>query len=149
MNNPYESPKIASEKITPRFITDDHVLRLIRGTDVEEIAISDVSDFQLYGHKHFRELSDPIAREAASAGLDLEVYQSVLWWCLVFMPVSPRGVFFVMHYAFDENSDGDDERYCVLQRQRIGTLTVGCHYLIAYIPLFAAIAALALWLWLG
>src|SRR5690606_38968616 len=84
--------------------------RLVRGENVEEFRVYDVSDRILYGSKDRRELPDPLATLARSSGLEPVVYQSIYWFCIVFIPFYPLGTYSVIPYAdFDEEDDA--ERY--------------------------------------
>ena len=128
-------------------ITDNHVSRLIVGKDIKSIAVYDVSDQQLYGRKHFRRLSGSLADQAKSAGCEPLVYQSVLWWCLVYMPVLPRGVFFVLPCKECDDPDGDALQYRAIP-VRWDWPQVRLHYLVAYLPLLLLACGLGAWWWL-
>lgn len=92
-------------------ITDDHVARLIAGKDVENIAVYDVSDHAFYGRKYRRRLSGALADQAKLAGCKPVVYQATLWWCLVYLPVLPRGTFSVLPCIKCDAPDGDALQY--------------------------------------
>jgi hypothetical protein len=98
-------------------ITDAHVSRLVAGTDVTTLAFYDVSDEQLYGRKHRRRLNGSLAAEAESAGCVSVVFQSVLWWCLAYVPIVPRGVFYVMPCIKCDDPDGDANQYRAIPAQ--------------------------------
>lgn len=88
----------------------DLLSRLVHGDNVEEIRIYDVSDCILHGSKHSHELQEPLATMARSNGLEPIVYQSVYWFCIVFIPFWPLGTNLIIPYAdFDEEDDA--ERY--------------------------------------
>ncbi len=85
--------------------------RLIEGDGTRDLAFYDVSDHQLYGRKHHRRLTGDTAKRAADAGCDAIVYQSVLWWCFVFIPIVPLGVFAVIPKLECDDPDGDADQY--------------------------------------
>jgi hypothetical protein len=128
-------------------IPDDHVARLIAGKDVENIAVFDVSDHALYGRKYCRRLSGSLADQAKLAGCKPVVYQAILWWCLVYLPVLPRGTFFVLPCIKCDDPDGDALQYRAIPA-RWDWSQVGLHYLLTYVPLLILIGGLvARWRW--
>ncbi len=56
-------------------------------------------------------LTASLADDAKSAGCEPVVYQSVLWWCFVYMPVVPRSVYFVLPCIECDDPDGDAIQY--------------------------------------
>ena len=111
MANPFDSPTTKSSACARSPIGDDVVARLIDGRDTETLAFYDVSDCQIYGRKHRQKLSGVLADAAKSAGCEPIVYQTVLWWCLVYMPVVPLGTYFVIPCVECDDPDGDAEQY--------------------------------------
>ncbi len=143
MANPYEAPM--TETTLPELPnTDDIVRRLIDGTDIEILAFYDVSDCQIYGRKHRRRLSGTLAAEAESAGCAPTAYQTVLWFCLVYMPVWPLGTYFVMPFAEHDGFDDDAERYRGI-RVNCDASQISFHYAIMLTPLL--VAGIYVWLW--
>ena len=118
MENPYESQTTESTSLPSPPIGDDVVARLIDGTDTETLAFYDVSDCQIYGRKHSRKITGALADAADSAGCEPLVYQAVLWWCLVYMPVVPLGTYFVMPCIECDDPDGDAEQYRGVRAQQ-------------------------------
>jgi hypothetical protein len=112
--NPYDPPKSNS---TPRSgdIDADIIERLIDGNGTQNLAFYDVSDHQLYGRKKRRRLTGEIAKRAADARCDTIVYQSVLWWCFVFIPIVPLGVYAVIPKLECDDPDGDADQYRGIQ----------------------------------
>lgn len=108
--NPYDSPK-TNTAVVPDEISPGIVERLVTGNGTEDLVFYDVSDHQLYGRKHRIRLTGDMAKLAADAGCDPIVYQSVLWWCLVFIPVVPLGVFAVIPKLECDDPDGDADQY--------------------------------------
>ena len=108
--NPYDSPKtngaIATAEITPAIIEC-----LIDGNGTEDLVFYDVSDQQMYGRKNRIRLTGEMTELATEAGCDTIVYQSVLWWCFVFIPVVPLGVFAVIPKLECDDPDGDADQY--------------------------------------
>ena len=73
-------------------INDAIVRQLLHGPDTEALAFYDVSDCHLHGRKHRRKLSGELASNSRSAEADEpNVYQAVLWFCVVYVPVWPLG----------------------------------------------------------
>ncbi|MEM6330130.1 MAG: hypothetical protein AAF790_07770 [Planctomycetota bacterium] len=99
--NPYAPPRAPTEEAGPagKGIGDDLVRRLIAGDGTEEIAVADVSDNLFYGKKNCRRLEGTLAQQAEAAGLRTDVYQAVYWWCIMSVPVVPRGVYVVIEVA--------------------------------------------------
>ena len=110
VTKPFESPAAEKPLVAPP-ITDAIVRRLIDDTDTEPLVFYDVSDCQIYGHKHRRKLSGALASEAQSAGCVPVVYQGVLWFCFVFVPVWPLGTYFIMPCAECDAPLDDAERF--------------------------------------
>lgn len=108
--NPYDSPK-SKDAIAPHAISPAIVERLIAGIETEDLVFNDVSDHQLYGRKNRIRLTGEAAKLAEDAGCDSIVYQSVLWWCLVFIPLVPLGVFAVIPKLKCDDPDGDVDQY--------------------------------------
>ena len=126
MANPYESPT-TQPLLVDEPITDAVVRRLIDGTNTETLVFYDVSDCQIYGRKHRRKLSGALAAEAESVGCVPTVYQSVLWFCLVFVPVWPLGTYFIMPCSVCDDPDGDADQYRGV-RAKWDTSQVTLHY---------------------
>ena len=105
MANPFESPTETS-RFDPQ-ITDATVRQLINGDNVEILAFYDVSDRQVYGRKHRRNLEGLLAAGAQSVGYAPRVYQTVLWFCIAYLPIWPMATYFVM--PFSEYDDSHDE----------------------------------------
>ncbi|TWU01013.1 hypothetical protein Pla52n_43840 [Stieleria varia] len=109
--NPYDSPK-SNDAIYPDEISPAIVERLIAGSETDSLVFYGVSDHQLYGRKNRIRLSGDVAKLAEDAGYDPIVYQSVLWRCLVFIPVVPLGVFAVIpKLECDDDPDRDADQY--------------------------------------
>ena len=96
-------------------ISDADVTRLISGKEIETVAFYDVSDQQIYGRKHLRRLTGDYAERASLAGCEPVVYQTVLWWCLVYIPVRPLAIYLVMPCLECDDPDGDADQYRVLR----------------------------------
>ena len=142
--NPYESPTTESDPPAPP-ITDGIVRRLIDGADTETLAFYDVSDCQIYGSKHKRKLSGALATDAESAGCVPIVYQSVLWFCLVFIPVWPLGTYFIIPRAECDEPDGDADQYRGIRAQWDSSQVIVHYWALAAHVL--AIVALVVWCW--
>ncbi|OWK44955.1 hypothetical protein [Fimbriiglobus ruber] len=134
-------------------ITDSHrsevadeekILRLIAGVGTEEIVVYDVSDCQLYGRKWRCRLSGAVARRAETAGYRPEVYQSVYWLTLVYLPVKPLGTFLVLPRQSCDDPDGDAEQYRAL-RLSMDWRQVVCHYVVAVLLVLGTIGVLLAW----
>ena len=108
--NSYESSKMIASP-TNGAITPEIIERLIEGDGTEDFVIYDVSDHQLYGWKDQRSLSGDFANRATEAGCDPIVYQCVLWWCFVYIPVVPLGTFAVIPKLECDDPDGDADQY--------------------------------------
>lgn len=134
--NPFEPPITVSAALPTPPISDDIVARLIDGADAETLAIYDVSDCQIYGRKHRRKLTGALADAAASAGCRPTVYQSVLWWCLVYMPVCPLGTYFLIPCVGCDDPDGDAQQYRGVRAQR-DVSQIAFHYLVLFFLLTA------------
>ncbi len=142
---PYESPATGTSSVsTP--ITDAIVRRLIDGTDTETLTFYDVSDCQIYGRKHLRQLSGTLAADAASVGCVPTVYQSVLWFCLVFVPVWPIGTYYIMPCVKCDDPDGDADQYRAV-RANWDTAQVLVHYLPFAVHFIVVAAGLVAWCW--
>jgi hypothetical protein len=128
----------------PSPISDEVIGRLISGEDVDDLAFYDVSDCQLYGRKHARRLRGKDAERAVAAGCEPIAYQSVLWWCLVFIPVRPIGVYVIMPRTECDDPDGDAEQYRGIRIPR-DTAQITVHYFVTLC--LVVIAILAIW-WL-
>jgi len=126
-------------------VLDENVRRLISGKDVETLAFYDVSDEQLYGRKHRRRLSDDLAEDARLAGCEPVVYQSVLWWCLVYIPVRPLAVYLVMPCLECDDPDGDADQYRGI-RVKWDSRQIACHYLVTF-GLLSTCALAVWWCW--
>ena len=109
MVNPFKSP--AQQTLLDPRISDRVVRRLVDGRDIEELAFYDASDCHIYGRRHRRRLSGKFAADAKSAGCDPVVYQTVLWFCLVYFPIWPIATYFVMPFAEYDETDDDAIRY--------------------------------------
>ncbi len=145
MATPCKPPTDSAALLQPP-ITDDVVARLIDGTDTETLAFYDVSDCQIYGRKYCRKLTGPLGDAADAAGCERTVYQTVLWCCLVFMPVFPLGVYFVIPCLECDDPDGDAEQYRGL-RARWDYWQVAIHYTVMLSLLVAM--GVVLWWWTG
>ena len=141
--NPYESPTTENSLADPP-ITDAIVQRLIDGTDTETLVFYDVSDCQIYGSKHRRNLSGALAEDAANAGCEPTAYQTILWFCLVYMPVWPLGTYFVMPCLDCDDPDGDAEQYRGV-RAASDTGQIMFHYSVMAALIVAA--GVAVWYW--
>jgi hypothetical protein len=145
MANPYESP--TTELTLPRPPTSDEIVaRLIDGTNTETLAFYDVSDCQIYGRKHRRQLSGSLASAAESAGCFPTVYQTVHWWCLVFMPVWPLAVYFVIPCKECDDPDGDADQYRAIPADW-DSRQVAAQYCILLLLLLAVAFGVWWWLW--
>lgn len=140
----YESPRTETDPPDPP-INDGIVRRLIDGADTETLIFYDVSDCQIYGHKHKRKLTGTLATDAESAGCIPIVYQSVLWFCLVFVPVWPLGTYFIIPRAECDDPDGDADQYRGIRAQWDSSQVIAhCGALVACV---LAIGALFVWCW--
>ncbi len=129
LDNAYEPPTTDPAALPQPPITDSDVRQLIHGADIETLAFYDVSDCQIYGRKHRRKLTGRLADAAKAAGCQRVVYQTVLWWCLVYMPVFPLGVYFVIPCVECDDPDGDAEQYRGIRAQwDFGQITL--HYIV-------------------
>jgi hypothetical protein len=93
------------------FAACPEIQRLISARDIETLVVYDASDCQLYGRKHRQLLKGDLAQLAEDAGCCPEVYQSVYWWTLVYLPVKPLGVYMVMPCKTCDDPDGDADQY--------------------------------------
>ena len=143
MANPYEPPTTETSTADPP-ITDAVVRRLIDGTDTETLAFYDVSDCQIYGRKHRRPLSGQLANDAKSVGCAPTVYQTILWFCIVYIPVWPLGTYIVMPFAEYDESHDDAVRYRGV-RASLDTGQIASHYLV--LASLVAVAMVAVWCW--
>lgn len=109
--NPYDSPKSNTSDV-PCCFGSGIVERLITGDGTEVLVFYDLSDHQLFGRKHRTRLTEQQEKLAVSSGCHPIAYQAVLWWCLVFIPIVPLGVFAVIQQrkCDDPNSDTDQYR---------------------------------------
>jgi hypothetical protein len=94
---------------------DAFIRRLIAGSDVADIAVYDVSDRRLYGRKHYRRLTGELAQLAQTAGCLPQIYQSVFWFTLVYLPLIPLGVYLVLPRVTCDDPDGDALQYRALK----------------------------------
>ena len=141
--NLYESPTTETSLVDPP-ITDAIVRRLIDGTDTEKLVFYDVSDCQFYGRKHRRKLTGTLAAEAESAGCVPTVYQSVLWFCLVFVPVWPLGTYFIIPCDECDDPDGDADQYRGIRAKRdMSQVVIHSWPLVAHI----LVVYFAIWYW--
>ncbi len=138
-----EDPTIKSNPHPP--ISDDVVARLIDGNDTETLVFYDVSDRQIYGRKHRRNLTGALADSAHAAGCCPTVYQTVLWRCLVYLPVLPLGVYFVIPCIECDDPNGDAEQYRGI-RARWDSRQIAFHYGVLFSLLGAV--GIAVWRWL-
>src|SRR5688572_16868576 len=98
--NPYSPPQTLCTLESPGGDAYDRLLeRLVRGENVDELSISDVSDFHLMGRKHWRRLPERLQAEARQAGLESYAYQSVWWFCVLCWPVFPCGTYLIIPYV--------------------------------------------------
>ena len=144
MANPYEPPATEPTTLLEPPITDEIVARLIDGADTESLAFYDVSDCQIYGRKYLRKLTGPLADAADAAGCARTVYQTVLWSCLVYMPVFPLGVYFVIPCLECDDPDGDAVQYRGI-RARWDAWQIVFHYSVM-LSLMAAVGV-TVWCW--
>lgn len=126
-------------------VSDADVRHLISGSDVETLVFYDVSDQQIYGRKHRRRLTGSLAEDARLAGCEPVVYQTVLWWCLAYIPVRPLGVYLVIPCSECDDPDGDADQYRGF-RVDWDARQISCHYLVAFGLL--AILVSSVWWWL-
>lgn len=108
--NLYDSPDIRPTEDHVA-LTRDIIERLVAGQGVEDLVFYDVSDQQLYGRKNCQRLTGEVARRASESGYDTIVFQSVLWWCLVFIPIVPLSVYTVIPKLECDDPDGDAAQY--------------------------------------
>jgi hypothetical protein len=94
---------------------DGMIRRLIAGQDIDDLIVYDVSDCQLYGQKRFRRLTGEFAAAAEANACMPEVYQSVYWFTLAYMPLKPLGVFLALPRQSCDDPDGDALQYRVLR----------------------------------
>ena len=144
MANAYKPPTTQSSEFPQPPISDDIVARLIDRTDTETLAFYDVSDCQIYGRKHRRKLTGTLADAADNAGCERSVYQTVLWWCFVYMPVFPLGVYFVIPSIKCDDPDGDAEQYRGV-RAPWDSWQIAFHYAVMLSLLVAG--GVAVWWW--
>lgn len=142
--NPYESPKSHS-KSQPSVLDSAIVERLITADGTEDLVFYDVSDHQLYGRKHRQKLTGDIARRASDAGCDAIVYQTVLWWCFVFIPIIPLGVYAVIPRLDCDDPDSDADQYRGI-RVEWDWVQIAGQYAIVLIAI-TSIGLLAYWWW--
>jgi hypothetical protein len=115
--------------------------RLLDDSAPEELILSDLADCQLSGRKDKRRLPDPLAEQALARGFEPETYQSVLWFCIVFMPVKAIGVYRVLP-AKEPTPDGDDRyRIARVAWDRSQVLT---HLVVVWIPVLVIAACVAI-----
>ena len=105
--NPYQPPLAEADDHAASPITDDMVRQIIAGEEVETIVVPFNSDLELHGWKHRRRLAGELREAALAAGLEPYACQSVYWFCVLFVPLVPRGVYVVMRHR---TPDDDDER---------------------------------------
>jgi hypothetical protein len=123
----------------PALITDAVVQRLISGLETEEIVVYDVSDCQLYGEKHYRKLTGQWAQAAEQAGCEAEVYQSIYWWTLAYIPIWPKGTFQVIRLRVCDDPDGDADKYRAI-RVPMDRWQAATHRLIGFTLVLVTIA---------
>lgn len=143
----HQRPTARPSLETASAITDALVQQLIAGSNIEDLVFYDVSDCQLYGRKHLRRLTGELARNADAAGCEVVVYQCVLWWCLVFIPVRPLGVYVVLPRRECDDPDGDADQYRGLRVQWDWS-QIAFQYLITFMLLLAVPGGVGFWLWL-
>ena len=143
MANSYKSPA-AKTSLADSPINDTVVRRLIDGSDTETLAFYDVSDCQIYGRKHRRTLSDKLADDAKSEGCSTTVYQTILWFCFVYIPVWPIGTYIVMPFADYDESQDEAVRYRGI-RTTFDTGQVALQY--SVLATFISAAGIAIWNW--
>lgn len=85
--------------------------RLVRGHGVRVFHIYDVSDCQLYGCKHKRALPFSLARLVVTDGYAPVLYQSVYWFCLVYVPILPFGTYLILTQRDELQAKSDAEVY--------------------------------------
>jgi hypothetical protein len=144
--NPYEPTFLGTVSPPPISESDNIVDRLITASNVEDLVFYDVSDCNLYGRKRAQRLTGTLAERATAAGCDTLVYQSVLWWCFVFIPVFPRGVYTVIQKLECDDPDGDADQYRAI-RVTWDWQQVGTQFLIV-----ASVLALTIsggWFWIS
>lgn len=99
MINPFIPPKEVYR--LPKFSTlsdDDLVNQLLDEAESRHFISSDVDDYNFYGSKFKRRMTGPAAERLIQNGLLPEVYQAVYWWCLVFIPILPKGTYAVVDF---------------------------------------------------
>lgn len=106
---------------------DQALFRLLTGQQVEEIAVYDVSDCQLYGQKCHRRLVGWQAQAAAAVGCLAVVYQSIYWFTLVYIPIWPLGTYLVLPRQSCNDPDGDALQYRAI-RLPMDWVQVTLHY---------------------
>lgn len=108
----------------------DSIDRLVAGRDVVDIVVCDVSDRQLYGCRNRQRLSGELAQAAEAADCEADVYQSVYWFTVAYMPVVPLGTYLVMprHMRDDHTDDA-----CRFRAVRVPSDRgqIAMHYIIA------------------
>ena len=102
MANPYESPA-SDDEPTDSPISPELLRQLLAGEGTRDLVMGDHSDIQLYGAKHRTRLTGSMAAQAEQAGLEPQVYQAVVWWCLVFVPIWPQTTCLVLEQKEPEN----------------------------------------------
>lgn len=125
----------------PAGISDETIDQLLSGKDVDDLVFYDVSDCHLYGRKNTRRLQGKEAERAVAAGCEPIVYQSVLWWCLVFIPVRPIGVYVVMPRTECDDPDNNADQYRAI-RVRRDRGQIALHYLVTICLIAIAIIAI-------
>ena len=113
-------------------ITKEIIERLLSGVDTTDVPIGDVSDEQLYGRKFRLRLNGQWKESASEVGCDHEVYQSILWWTLAYIPIVPLKSFYVMPYREWKEDYPDMDVYRCLPAPTLTTQIV-IHYLIGLI----------------
>lgn len=108
--NPYSTPA-ETQSSAQSAIPDALIQRLVVGDRTVKLAIYDVSDCRLYGRKHRHTLHGRSKRDAESTGCVPIVYQAVLWFCLVYIPVWPMGTYVVIPEYDCDGPDGDADQY--------------------------------------
>lgn len=115
------------------------VRELIAGDNTETIVLYYVSGMQIYGIKSPRRFGGELAESAIAADCEPFVFQTVLWWCFVFVPVFPKGTYVVLPCV--ESDDRDADLYRAI---RIATdyAQIAFHYTIVFvlmIPVWVAV----------
>ena len=127
-------------------VPDRIVRQLLAGNDIETLSFYDVSDIQIYGRKHLRRLSGFQADMAQEVGCEPLVYQAVLWWCFVYIPIVPLKVYFVIPCLECDDPDDDAEQFRGVQAPWDSN-QVTIHFMVTTLLLLAV--AVCLFVWFG